>query len=367
MKSIWKLLLVFTIVGMTLFLVSCNDDDGTSDDNGSFDRTTLLTSMADGLIIPNFERLQTSVNALESATSTFIASSTEQNLTSLRSAWVAAATDYQGCSAFGFGPGELTLGPFASVLGVFPVDEDQVEANIIDQSFSLSATFDRDIRGFYAIEYLIYGNGISEADLISGFDQERKDYLELLVNDLKETFDSIVSEWRNSYRQEFITSDGTSAGSSISLFYNEFVKDYENLKNFKIELPAGLTAGQESADPTLVEAFYSGISTSLIIAHFENSKDIWYGRTSDGEDLIGFEEYLNSVVGGPDLIETTIQAIGDIDGAIAAIPSGPFSDHVESAEAETLRDLLQSNTANFKSSMSSLLGISITFNSGDGD
>ncbi|MFT6998757.1 MAG: hypothetical protein ACJAQ4_002520 [Cryomorphaceae bacterium] len=32
-----------------------------------------------------------------------------------------------------------------------------------------------------------------------------------------------------------------------------------------------------------------------------------------------------------------------------------------------LRNELQSNTANFKSSMSSLLGISITFNSGDGD
>ena len=70
---------------------------------------------------------------------------------------------------------------------------------------------------------------------------------------------------------------------------------------------------------------------------------------------------------GPALVATTIEAIGRIDTAIAALPQGRFSKNVGGQEVETLRDELQSNTANFKSSMSSLLGISITFNSGDGD
>jgi hypothetical protein len=189
----------------------------------------------------------------------------------------------------------------------------------------------------------------------------------LIVAELKNNFDQIVAEWNGSYFEEFVNSEGTSAGSSVSQLYNSFVRDYENLKNFKVELPAGLTAGQPNPDGTLVEAYYSGISTELIEEHWESSKNIWYGRTRSAEDLIGFEEYLASVMGGPALIETTKAAIVDINLEIMELPDGPLSENVDSPELVTLRDELQANTANFKSSMSSLLGISITFSSGDGD
>ena len=347
------------------FLTACSEDDGS--EGSDFDRSTLLTSIADNLIIPNFETAQASVNELSQNFAAFEASPNEQNLLILREAWAQAVDDYQHCSAFGFGPGNLSLGALSSVLGVFPVDEDLVETSILNPDFNLSASFDRDIRGFYTVEYLIYGTGESDAGLVANFSQERFDYLSLIVDELKSSFDAIVSEWNASYRDEFIANDGTSAGSSISLLYNEFVKDYENLKNFKVELPAGLTAGQTSTEPTLVEAYYSGISTSLIESHFESSKNIWAGSSRSGLDLIGFEEYLSTVVGGPELVEETQTAIIAIDASIFGLPQGRLSDNVASPEVEELRDLLQANTPNFKSSMSSLLGISITFNSGDGD
>ena len=349
----------------TLATVSCGDND-TSEDPG-FDRSILLESMATNLIIPNFESLQTSVAGLSTAATDFVQHTTDDHLIALRAAWVEAVNDHQHCSAFGFGPASLPLGPYPTVLGVFPVDEVQVEKNILDADFNLAASFDRDVRGFYAVEYLIYGEGNTNAEIITSFDQNRKDYLLLIMDELKTSFDAIVQEWKTSYLQEFVNSDGTAAGSSISLLYNEFVKDYENLKNFKVELPAGLTAGQTGADPTLVEAYYSGISRGLIVEHFENSKNIWFGRSIAGDEIVGFEEYLASVVGGTALIATTKEAITRIDNAIAGVPQGRFSDQVETAQVETLRDELQDNTANFKSSMSSLLGISITFNSGDGD
>ena len=335
--------------------------------DAGFDRGPLLESVANSLIIPNFESLQSSVNNLSTATNTFVQTTSEENLIALRTAWIQAVKDHQHCSAFGFGPAELLLGPYAEVLGVFPVDEAQVEQNLLDANFDLPNSFDRDVRGFYAVEYLIYGNGSSDTDLIAGFDQNRKDYLVLIVNELKTNFDNIVNEWNGSYLQEFINSDGTAAGSSISLLYNQFVKDYENLKNFKVELPAGLTAGQEGADGRLVEAFYSGISRDLIVQHFQSARNIWAGQSKSGQNLVGFQEYLQTVTGGTDLINTTLSAIATIDNAIAALPQGRLSDNVDAAELATLRDALQNNTANFKSSMSSLLGISITFNSGDGD
>lgn len=348
-------------------IVSCDDSNDGEDMTVGFDRGAMLESVADNIIIPNFQSLQSSVNALATATDDFTKSTSEENLTALRATWTQAVIDHQHCSAFGFGPASLLLGSYATVLGVFPVSEDKIEANMLDANFDLANSFDRDVRGFYTVEYLIYGNSDNDADLIASFDQNRKDYLMLIVNELKTNFDNIVAEWTGSYRQEFIDSNGTAAGSSISLYYNEFVKDYENLKNFKLELPAGLTAGQEGDDGSLVEAFYSGISRDLVVEHFESSKNIWFGVSRNGTASIGFEEYLETVVGGPELVASTKEAISVIDNAIENLPQGRLSDHVGGDEVKILRDELQANTANFKSSLSSLLGISITFNSGDGD
>lgn len=348
-----------------LSLVSCDDEeDNVSSED--FDRRAMLTSVADNLIIPNFEALKASVDQLSAATDVFVQSPSEQSLIDLQTAWEQAVTDHQHCSAFGFGPANLLLGPYAQVLGVFPVNENRIEELVQQPNFDLTNSFERDIRGFYTVEYLIYGNG-NNAEVVAQFDQARKDYLLLIVGELKTTFDAIVSDWNGSYRQEFIESDGTAAGSSTSLYYNEFVKDYENLKNFKLELPAGLTAGQSGPDGKLVEAYYSGISRQLIVEHYQSSKNIWLGRSRSGNDIIGFEEYLATVVGGPELITQTKAKLDEIDQAVAALPQGRLSENVDSPEVRRLRDLLQENTANFKSSMSSLLGISITFNSGDGD
>ena len=361
-----KLYLLSALILLTVFVVSCDSDNETPDEPG-FDRGTLLENLATELILPNFEELLAHVNGLSSATNSFVENSTTENLQDLRAFWTQAATAHQHCSAFGFGPANLPLGAYSTVLGVFPVDEPQVEANILDPDLNLAASFDRDVRGFYTVEYLIYGNGQTDEGLIADFDQDRKDYLVLVVRELQNTIDQIVQEWRSSYLQEFISDDGTAAGSSISLLYNAFVKDYENLKNFKVELPAGLTAGQAGPDATLVEGYYSGVSKDLLVAHFESSKNIWKGRTKTGEEFTGFDDYLNAVEGGSDLVAATEDAIRNIDQAIASLPSGPLSASLEANELQTLRDLLQANTANFKSSMSSLLGISITFNSGDGD
>lgn len=360
----------YTLVLLSIFSVvffSCEEEEDDLIEDTSFDRTAMLTAYADDLIIPNFEKLKQSVDELHAAKESFTTEPNEANLSDLRAAWVNAVTDHQSCSAFGFGPGNLLLGAYGNVLGVFPVSETKIEENITNANFDLANSFSTDVRGFFAVEYLIYGNDTTSSAVVESFDQERLDYLTLVVNEIKTSIDGIVSEWNDSYRDEFIASNGTSAGSSTSLLYNEFVKDYENIKNFKVELPAGLTAGQTSANPKLVEAYYSGISKSLLKAHFESSKDIWYGRSKDDNDFKGFEEYLESVVGGPDLITTTKTSVDDIDSQLEGLPAGSLSEIVGSSEFQDLRDKLQANTANFKSSMSSLLGISITFNSGDGD
>ena len=94
MKSIWALVLLST-AGL---FISCGDDG--SQETSNFDRAELLTSLADELIIPNLEKAQVSVNALEGRAVDFVNDANESNLLMLREAWIAAVLDYQHTSAF---------------------------------------------------------------------------------------------------------------------------------------------------------------------------------------------------------------------------------------------------------------------------
>jgi len=346
---------------------SCDDDDLENNiPSSDFDRVSMLKTIAENLIIPNFEELQASVNTLSSVATEFSVNPNQVGLNNLRDAWTESVIDHQHCSAFGFGPADLLLGEYAKVLGAYPIDKDQVEANIVDSDFVLANTFDKDIRGFYTVEYLIYGSGLTDAEIISGFDQERMDFLLSIIAELKESFDGIVNEWKTDYLEDFTTNNSISTGSPMQVYYNGFVKDYENIKNFKLELPGGLSAG-ESPDPSLVEAFYSGISGRLIAENWENIKNIYFGRTRNGDEIIGFDQYVASVEGGSTVVTETQTAIAAIDEDVVALPPDPLSARITDQAVADLVNSLQDNTANFKANIFSLLGLEVSFNSGDGD
>jgi len=364
MKKYCVLLLLALVCG----LGACSSDDVAVNDGG-FDRGTLLVNVADNLIIPSFQDLKAKVATLETASNTFIATSDATNLDAFQSAWEAAMTSFVKCSPYAFGPADLLLGTFVEVLGTFPISPTKIETNINNTSFDLANTFDRDVRGMMTVEYLIYSlNG--DAAVLTNYgtgSDNRKNYLKTIITEIKTNIDNITTAWEGAYRTTFTSNTETSAGSPISLFYNSFVKDYENIKNFKLELPAGLQAGQTSAEPTKVEAYYSGISLTLIKEHFATTERVWLGTGLNGTDGVGFEEYLNAVEGGTALVTQTKAKVAEINSAIAAIPAGRLSDNIGSTQVSAAHTLMQDNTANFKSSMSSLLGISITFSDNDGD
>lgn len=354
-----------------LLLGACSDD--TSTVSGDFDRQVMLTNIADNIIIPNFANLQNQVNTLNQAVTAFTSDANQANLVALQTVWLDAHNSWQHCSTFNFGdPGNRNLGTLDQALGTFPVSTTKIENAISAQDFSLN-TFDRDVRGFLAVEYLIFGSSGDEAVLAAyqstdPNSENRKQYLQAVVTEIKDEIDDVNLEWQ-SYRDTFIASDGTSAGSSVSLLFNSFSQSYEAVKNFKVGLPAGKRPGQNAPEPDKVEAFFSGKSRDFILQHLDAVEDIWLGSNRSGSDGIGFEEYLLSVEGGAQLVEDTRNQLEVVKNSLNAIPQTPLSetivnniDVVDQAHTE-----LQKHTRFFKSEMASLLGISITFNSGDGD
>lgn len=370
MKKLPFVLLVSALVAMA----AC-DNGGTpgGKTDTDFDRTKMLENFAQQLIRPAYADLLNKATALQTSVAAFSTEPTAARLEQVRGAWLAAAQAWQYANAYNFGPaGEDGLRKgLVEEVSTFPVSEEKVEGAIAAGQWNFN-DFNRDARGLYTVEYLVFGkNNGSTEQVAAGFlaQPTRLQYLVALCEDVKNRVAAVESGWQT-YSANFVADAGTSAGSSTSQVYNQFVQSFEAIKNFKVGLPLGKRPGQTSALPEKVEAYYSSQSLHLIENHLIALENIWHGRSREGVDGIGFREYLDDVTGGPELIAQTEAQLASIKTALAALPKNqPLSDQILSnpAAVETLYTELQKHTRFFKSDMSSLLGIAITFSSGDGD
>lgn len=362
------------VICFAAFLAAPACDSGSgggSSDN--FDRQAMLRNYADNLVKPACGDLQTQANLLVTAVTGFNVSPSASTLGALQTAWVSAYTAWQYANAYNFGPaGEEGLKKgLIEEIGTFPAGETKIENTVSAGIWNLQ-DFNRDARGFPAIEYLVFGKNQSLDEVSAAFvaDPNRRNYLAALSEDLRDRIADVVIAWNTTYRDEFVANDGTDVGSSTSQLYNEFVRSYEAIKNFKLGLPLGKRPGQVQAEPQLVEAYYSGQSLAMLKTHLTAIENIWYGRAKNGQDGTGFREYLESVQGGNDLIVSTEAQLAALKAALAAVPDTPaLSEQIagDKTKLEALYTELQKMTRFFKSDMSSLLGIAITYSSGDGD
>lgn len=354
-------------------LGACQKDDDAGDQN-QFDRALMLSHYADQLIIPAYKDVQTALDQLQSALNALADAPSPAQLELAQTAWTNAYREWMYANAFNVGPAaEQGLNKsLQEEIATFPVSADKIEAAIGAAQLNFS-DFNRDARGFLCMEYLLFGGLELDNEAVLALFQTqpfRYTYLTGCASNIHSRIEQVLSAWENGYREEFVSQSGTDVGSSTSQLYNEFVKSYEANKNFKIELPLGKRPGQTQAEPQLVEAFYSGQSLEFLRIHLQAIEGIYFGRSKDGTDGPGFRDYLKQVTGGPELVSSTLAQWEQVQLALQNVPdTEPLSELIrnEHPSVEALRIELQKHTRFFKSDMSSLLGIAITFSSGDGD
>lgn len=344
-------------------LLACK---GKKDETELFDRGALLRHYAENLIQPANQRFYDATLALGADWASYRQAPTPANLSGLQARWRDLMREWHLVSSFSFGPGgEAGLRKFlVEELGTFPISQTKME-NYIAATDTAFNNFDRDTRGLLAIEYLLFARSQELAD-----DQRYQAYMTALIHHLQREARRVRDDWQ-SYALAFENNKGTDAGSSISLLYNEFVRSYERIKNFKLGLPLGVRPGQTQPEPQLVEGYYSGASLTLIQSHLAAIQHIYMGtQPTLNKPGPGFRDYVNSATGGPELVSATLAQWQNVLNAANAIPADvPLSDLIaqKHPSVEALHTEMQKHTRFFKSDMSSLLGISITFSSGDGD
>lgn len=351
-------------------IISCKPEKNTDDNKqDAFQKKDMLRNMAEQIIIPNLSALQLSMNQLSLSLDSLVLQPTPERLENARQSWNTTFIDFLHCNAFNFGPGEKSIvGTFHENLGIWPVNVLRLEERI-SQSNTNFNDFERDTRGFQAMEYLLFGTDalLKLQDTVQG--NKRKAYLIALRDHARTWIQDMNTGW-SGYKETFISSDGKDVGSSTALLYNEFLKSYEAIKNFKIGLPAGNRAGQTQAEPEKVESYYSSKSVQHIRENFISVENIWRGKSRSGTDGLGFDDWLNTLQDGQNLKAQT-----EAQFAVVHAQNTTFQD------SEVLSQLIQSDlprvqnwyieyqkcTRYIKSDLSSLIGIAITFSSSDGD
>lgn len=355
-----RLLLVSILL---LGLSACKDNTGSPTATKGFDRGSMLAYYADQHIQPAFDSLSTAAQELHSRLLGLAAQPSPLQLGELRASWSRVYLHWQTAAIYNVGPAaEQGLRKrLAEELGTFPVSETKIN-NYLNAGDTSFANFDRDSRGLFAIEYLLFAG--TEADALARLAQTPvRNYLLALSNRFRSESARVARDWRG-YRSEFVGNTATSAGSPTVQLYNEFLLAYEGLKNFKLGLPLGLRMGQSQAEPQKVEALYSGQSLLGIARQMQALEAFWRGNSTTG-----FRAYLLSSTGGEELVNRTETQLRIIEARITACGTGRL-DSLISANPQPAIELhteLQRNTRFFKSDMSSLLGLTITFSSGDGD
>lgn len=361
----------FTGILLTLSLAMTGCKEEPKDPDAGFDRSVMLQHFSGNIIQPAFRFSADEAEELVAKVEAFIQTPDASNLLQAQQQWESAFEVFQYARPFTFGPAaeQGITKSLSEELCTFPIDTAQTEL-FIQNSDTTFANFDRDTRGFLAIEYLLYGNGNNTSVVQAFSNPKRKAYLAAITRQCATKIRSVSNQW-TAYATGFIANNGTDAGSSISVLYNEWLKSYELLKNYKVGLPSGNRPGQTQPEPGKVECFYSKRSVYMIKKHFDAVHGIWLGRgINTGADGAGFKEYLTTAVGGIELITETEKQAGNVLTVLSSIDDNADLSLLINANSTKVSDLnteLQKLTRYYKSDLSSVLGIAITYTSGDGD
>jgi predicted lipoprotein len=292
---------------------------------------------------------------------------TPENLGTLQEALKIARLAWQDVSPFRFGPAESITS-----LNTYPVDPKEISERVSSGEYSFDTIGSSDAIGFPALGYLLHGVGDNQEDILAMYTadtdaENRMTYLIENINFINERVDTATEEWQSSggdYIGMFLSEEnaGTDVGSSLGMLINSYVKHYERfLRDGKVGIPAGVRSAG-TPRPLAVEAYYGESSVELASANLQQVERIFTGG-----DNRGLDDNLEAL-GAGDLSSEIQTQIDEAQSALDGL-SDPLSQQIEENNDPVLTTFeeMQQVVTLLKADMTSILGITITYQDNDGD
>ncbi len=355
-------------------LAGCGNDDDNGGGADAFDRQAMLVHFADDLIIPGYDQYNSVVQTLDESANQFVDAPDVASLDALRQNWETVLRRWETIGFYDLGPA-MDIG-MVNRTNAFPVSVNKISNNISAGEYNLETADNIDAVGLQALDYLLFGTGTDDGEVITFFEStpNAKKYLTDLTGKLAEDAQFVDDAWSGDYRETFVTATGTNIGSSTAGLVNGSLKYFEvNLRDAKIGIPAGARTTTAEPLPDLVEARYNGtLSKELLTLSIQAWRDMFRGITAEGVDGPGFDDYIAFL--GVDFDDgRPLQEA--IDGYLEASlekceplnPSLAIAVVEQQQQALDVFDELQRVVALVKVDMTSAMGIQITFVDNDGD
>lgn len=359
-------------------IVACSSSDDSSQGGATdnFDRSTLLTNLADNIIIPSYQDFAPKLTTLKGSIESFVATPNQSTLDATRKNWLTAYSAWQRLEMYNIGKAEA-LNQYYYYMNIYPVTVADIETGVSTGSYDLNAPSYHDAQGFPALDYLLYGVATDDAGIISKFStdanaQGYKDYLMDVIHQMDNLTQQVITDWTTIYRDQFVNSSQNTATSSLNKFVNDFIFYYEKgLRANKIGIPAGVFS--TTPLPDKVEAYYNQeVSKALSLEALDAVQDVFNGKsfngTATGPSFKTYLDYLNTNKEGQklsSLINNQFDlARTEIEGLNSNFSTQITSDNSKMTDAY---DALQRAVVYLKVDMVQAFNISVDYVDADGD
>lgn len=372
MKKISALSIALSFL-LTAFISCSKPENNNNNTVNGFDKTAMLASYADNLIIPAYAAMQQQLTALQTASDAFIANPNTSTQAAVKTAYTETHLQYIRIAPFNFGPAEnALLDNFLNFSGGlsynfttdgsltgFSVDTIAINNNINSGQYDLKKVDRIELysQGFPALNYLYFGN-----DALTQMDSKRAKYINDLLARMKTLLDQVATDW-NGYRATFVGNTQTSSGSPIANIVNQLSYQLDLLKGPRIGWPLGKQSNGTIFE-TKCEAYYAGISMALAIENLNSVKRLYTGNNVSGKGLSDYlialnQSTLNSdILAQFDLALATLKAIPDpLSNTLLTNPTKVDEAYKEIQKLVTL----------MKTDVASATAVQISYADNDGD
>ena len=280
---------------------------------------------------------------------------------------------WQRVQLFDFGPAINRA--LLVTTNTYPTDPAEIAEAALLPSWTGGLPGILDSSGLPALEWLMFSEDATATAVTWNEETSgRLSHARRLATFMADEAEAVHSSWTSGYRDNFVASTGTEAGSSIGEMLNAFNRVYEaNIRKGKLGLPNGFMTFSQTPQPELVEAPFAAMwSVDFLAESLKSCAHVYFGDDNNGStNALGLDDYLKSlgdVSYGEGLHDDIAAQLSSAETAIASLedPLATFVVEQQAASYDVYGEL-QALVVLWKVDMMSSLGVLITYQDNDGD